>query len=56
MILAIRNRVATMIKQGKNAQEIIASKPTADYDSKVQQAGTTGERFITQLYPELGGK
>ena len=56
MILVIRDRVASMIKQGKTAQEIIAAKPTADYDSKVEQAGTTGERFINQLYAELGGK
>ena len=56
LILALRDRVATMIKQGKTAQEIIASKPTADFDSKVDQAGTTGERFINQLYAELGGK
>ena len=56
MILVIRDRVASMIKQGKTAQEIVAAKPTADYDSKVEQAGTTGERFINQLYAELGGK
>jgi len=56
MILTIRDRVAQMVKQGKTAQEIIASKPTADYDSKIDQAGTTGERFINQVYAELGGK
>jgi glyoxylase-like metal-dependent hydrolase (beta-lactamase superfamily II) len=56
MVLVLRDRVAAMIKQGKTAQEIIASKPTADYDSKVDQPGTTGERFINQLYAELGGR
>jgi hypothetical protein len=33
-----------------------AAKPLADYDSKVPGVGTTGERFIGQLYAELGGK
>lgn len=56
MIVAIRDRVAAMVKQGKSAQEIVAAKPTADFDSKVAQAGTTGDRFINQLYAELGGK
>src|SRR5215471_7090366 len=56
MILAIRDRVAQMVKQGKTAQEIIAAKPTADFDSKVESASTTSERFINQLYAELGGK
>jgi cyclase len=56
MILVLRDRVAQMIKQGKTAAEIIASKPTADYDSKIETASTTNERFINQLYAELGGK
>ena len=56
MMLVLRDRVATLIKQGKTLPEINASKPTSDYDSKVEQPGTTGERFIGQLYAELGGK
>jgi len=56
MILAIRDRVAQMVKQGKTAQEIIASKPTSDYDAKIEQAAQTSDRFINQLYAELGGK
>ncbi|HLH31923.1 MAG TPA: MBL fold metallo-hydrolase [Terriglobia bacterium] len=56
MILVVRDRVATMIKQGKNAKDIIAAKPTADYDAKIEQGPQTSERFINQLYAELGGK
>jgi hypothetical protein len=56
IILAVRDRVAEMVKQGKTAQEIVAAKPTASYDSKVEQAAMTSERFINQLYAELGGK
>jgi cyclase len=56
MMLVLRDRIAAQVKQGKTAQEILAAKPTADFDSKVDQPGTTGERFINQLYAELGGK
>jgi glyoxylase-like metal-dependent hydrolase (beta-lactamase superfamily II) len=56
MILDIRDRVAALIKQGKNQADVIAAKPTADYDAKVSQPGTTAERFVGQLYAELGGK
>ena len=56
MILAVRDKVAQMVKQGKTAQEIIAAKPTAEFDSKIEQAAMTSERFINQLYAELGGK
>ncbi len=45
-----------MVRQGKTAQEIIAAKPAGDYDSKIEQAAMPTERFINQLYAELGGK
>lgn len=53
MIIAIRDKIAPMVAQGKTLQEVIASKPTADYDSKVPGVGTTGDRFIGQVYAEL---
>ena len=55
MILALRDRVAALIKQGKTREEVLAAKPAADYDAKVPQPATTGERFIGQLYDELQG-
>ena len=56
MMLAVRDRVAELVKQGKTAQEIIDAKPTAPYDAKVEQPPMTSERFINELYAELGGK
>jgi cyclase len=53
MILAIRDRVAKLIEQGKGADEVVAAHPTADYDSKVPQAAMTSDRFVGQLYAEL---
>lgn len=53
MIIAIRDKIAPMVAQGKTLQEVIASKPTADYDSKVPGVGTTGDRFVGQVYAEL---
>lgn len=55
MILVIRDRVADLIKQGKSQAEVVAAKPTADYDAKVPTASTTSERFIGQLYAEING-
>jgi len=56
MVIALRDKVAAMVKQGKTQEDVLAAKLTADYDSKVPQVGTTGDRFITQLYQELSGK
>ena len=53
MIIAIRDKIAPMVSQGKTLQEVVAAKPTADYDAKVPGVGTTGERFIGQVYAEL---
>ena len=53
MIIAIRDKVAPLVKQGRTLEQVIAAKPTADYDSKVPSVGTTGDRFIGQLFAEL---
>jgi cyclase len=56
MITGIRDRVAPMVKKGMTADQVAAAKPTADYDAKMGDTGTTGARFVGQLYAELGGK
>jgi glyoxylase-like metal-dependent hydrolase (beta-lactamase superfamily II) len=53
MILAIRAKVEPLVRQGKTLEQVIAAKPTADFDAKVPSVGTTGDRFIGQLYAEL---
>jgi cyclase len=53
MILAIRDKIAPMVQQGKTVEEVIAAKPTADYDARIPTSSTTSERFIRQVYTEL---
>jgi cyclase len=53
MILAIRDRVAQLIQQGKTADEVLASHPTSDYDARIPQAAQTSDRFVGQVYAEL---
>lgn len=53
IVVTIRDRVAALIAQGKSQDEVIAAKPLADLDAKIQQAGTTGDRFLGQVYAEL---
>jgi cyclase len=53
MIIAIRDKVAPMVKQGMTVEQVTAAKPTAAYDAKVPGVGTTGDRFVGQLYAEL---
>jgi glyoxylase-like metal-dependent hydrolase (beta-lactamase superfamily II) len=53
MIIALRDKVAPMVQQGKTLEEVVASKPTSAYDARVPMPGTTGDRFVGQLYAEL---
>ena len=53
MILAVRDRVAQMVAQGKTQEEVLAAHPTADYDARVPNSKETTERFVTQVYAEL---
>ena len=53
MLLAVRDRVQKLISEGKSQEEVIAAKPTADFDAKVPNSSETTQRFVTQLYAEL---
>ncbi len=53
VVLAVRDRVAALVHQGRSEDEVVAAKVIADLDTRVQQPGTTGERFVRQVYAEL---
>ena len=53
MAMMVRDRVARLVAQGKSEDEVVAAKVTADLDSRVQEPGTTAERFVRQVYAEL---
>ncbi len=56
LIIAVRDKIAPMVKKGMTVEQVTAAKPTSDYDAKLGDTGTTGPRFVGQLYAELGGK
>ena len=54
MMMAVRDKVAVLVRQNKTQDEVIAAKPTAQFDATV--TGTTpqtADRFVGQLYQEL---
>jgi hypothetical protein len=50
MLVAIRNNVAELKKQGKSLSEAIAAKPTAAYDAKWGQFLMTPAVFTELVY------
>ena len=55
MITAIRDRVSALVTQGKTQDEVVAAKPTGEFDARVPQPAQTGDRFVGQVYAELKG-
>jgi hypothetical protein len=53
MVIAIRDKVAKLVMEGKTQEQVVAAKPLAEFDAKVQQVAATGDRFVGQLYAEL---
>jgi hypothetical protein len=45
--------VAPLVAQGKTVEEVIAAKPTADFDASVPQGAQSAERFLRSLYADL---
>jgi glyoxylase-like metal-dependent hydrolase (beta-lactamase superfamily II) len=54
MMMAVRDKVAVLVKQGKTQDEVVAAKVTAEFDNNVTGATPqTADRFVGQLYQEL---
>jgi cyclase len=54
MMVAVRDKVAALVRQNKTQEEVVAAKPTAEWDAKVTgSTAATADRFVGQLYQEL---
>ena len=53
MFAAVRDRIAAAIKAGKTEAEIVASKPTKDFDNGRLGGAITPDRFVSLVYTDL---
>jgi glyoxylase-like metal-dependent hydrolase (beta-lactamase superfamily II) len=51
MIIEVKARVAALVEQGMNFEQVVAARPTADYEAKWGDP----ERFLTGVYAGVGG-
>jgi len=56
MFRAVRDRVLAAIRTGKTLAEVVASKPTADFDAGRLGGAITPDRFVTLVYTDLSRK
>ena len=50
MLVAVREKVSQLKKQGRSLEEIVAAKPTADYDAKWGGFVIDGNTFTSLVY------
>ena len=53
MFAAVRERVLTAIRAGRTLEQVVASKPTADFDRDRLGGAITPDRFVTLVYTDL---
>ncbi len=53
LIITLRGRIVALIAQGRTLDEIVASKPTAEFDAKVPGGAQTADRFVKWVYAEV---
>lgn len=56
VLATIRDRVAALIKQGKSKEEVIAAKPTADWDATLGGGRITPEMLVGFAYDSMKPK
>ena len=53
MLASVRDRVAQHIKEGKTVEEVLAAKPTQEFDAAMGQGFMNAERFVEIVYNSL---
>jgi cyclase len=53
MFVTVRDRIMTAIRAGKTLQQVLASKPTAEFDEARKAGAITPDRFVTLVYTDL---
>jgi glyoxylase-like metal-dependent hydrolase (beta-lactamase superfamily II) len=56
MVTIIRDRIQTMIKKGMTLEQIMAAKPTLDYDTRYDTPSWTKDMFVAAVYDSLTAK
>jgi cyclase len=56
MFAAVRDRVAAAIRAGQTVEQVVASRPTKDFDQGRLGGAITPDRFVTLVYTDLAKK
>ena len=54
MLTTVRDRIAALVREGKTLEEVVAAKPTAEFDA--QWGSPDHMLFLPVIYAELKGR
>lgn len=59
MVTIVRDRVQALVDDGMTLEQVLAARPTRDYDGiyagSARAGAWSGEEFVTAVYRELAG-
>lgn len=55
MLVTVGKRVRAAVERGASIDEVLAARPTAEFDERYGKGGASPERFVRVLYRELAG-
>jgi len=53
LILTLRDRISALAAQGKTLEEIVAAKPTAEFDAQIPQGAQSAEEIVKWMYTAI---
>jgi hypothetical protein len=53
MLVAVGRKVREAVETGKSVEEVLASRPTAEFDERYAKGAVNPERFVRALYRDL---
>lgn len=56
MLVAIGRRVRELAEQGRSLDEVLAARPTAEFDDRYGKGSMTADRFVRILYQDLAAR
>ncbi len=56
MLVAVRDRIRGLIREGKALAQVQAAKPTAQFDAHWGAGSITPERFVEIVYTDLAAR
>lgn len=55
MVVIIRDRIQRMVDEGMSLEQVLAAEPTLEYDGRYGSGFWSTEKFVEELYLDLGG-